>query len=87
MVIRIRNFPEYFASRSKNEKPQISTAILISTEKILMRDFDSRKSERYSVDRKGNDQKWRFPNHRNIVIGEAKMIRFRNAYVWSTRLF
>ena len=61
MVIRIRSFPKYFESMSKNEMPQITVAIWISTEYFFMRYIswkyiDYWKAERCSVERKGNDQ-------------------------------
>ena len=42
--------------------------------------MDSWKAaERYSVERKENDQEWRFPDHPNLVIEEAERIRFQKA--------
>ena len=54
--------PKYFQSKSKNEMPQISVAICISIKQVLMsyttfwKYIDSWEAERYSVERKGNDQ-------------------------------
>ena len=43
--------------------------------------IDSWKSEENSVERKGNDQEWRFPSLSNLGIGEAEGIRFRNSKI------